>query len=58
MKPYGVKKEDAPIDCTDTGKYGATKLARPCACGAKHGKTSKDHKSRKAKMRQVKIEIN
>jgi len=52
MKPYGVKKEDAPIDCTDTGKYGATKLARPCACGAKHGKPSKDRKSRKAKERQ------
>lgn len=52
MKPYGVQKADAPVDCTDTGKFGVTKLAQPCACGAKHGKSSKDHKSRKAKARQ------
>ncbi len=56
MKPYGVKKADSPFDCTDKGKYNATELKKPCACGAKHGKKSKDHKSRKAKERQKKID--
>jgi len=53
MKPYGVKKKDYPFDCTSTGKFGVTKLPIPCACGLKHSRPSKDHKSRKAKMRRM-----
>lgn len=55
MKPYGIKKQDSPKDCTSTGKYGSDKLPNPCSCGAKNGKKSKDHKSRKAKIRNEKI---
>jgi hypothetical protein len=57
VKAYGVKKGDSPKDCTAKGKYGSTKLPNPCACGAKHGKKSKDHKSRKAKERNNKIDL-
>jgi len=56
MKAYGVQKGDSPFDCTDKGKFGSTELSNPCACGRKHGKKSKDHKSRKAKVRNLKIE--
>lgn len=57
MKAYGVKKGDSPKDCTAKGKYGSTKLPNPCSCGAKHGKKSKDHKSRKAKERKKEVEL-
>jgi len=57
MKAYGVKLRDLPRDCTGTGKYGSSKLVDRCACGKKHGKRSKDHKSRKAKERNKTIEL-
>lgn len=55
MKPYGVKKQDLPKSCSSTGKYGSCKLPNACACGTKNGKRSKDHKGRKAKVRNLKI---
>ena len=52
MKAYGVTKKDCPMDCTSIGKFGNTELPNPCSCGAKHGRPSKDYKSRKAKERR------
>jgi hypothetical protein len=56
MKPYGIKKGDYPKDCTDKGKYGASKLHNKCSCGAKKGKKTKDIKSRKARERNIKLD--
>jgi hypothetical protein len=56
MKAYGIVLADLPRDCTSTGKFGSSKLVDRCACGATHGNRSKDHKSRKAKMRKVIVE--
>ncbi len=56
MKAYGVKLQDLPRDCTGTGKYGSDHLVDKCTCGKSHGKRTKDHKSRKAKMRQFDID--
>lgn len=53
MKAYGLKKADLPRDCTSTGKYGTSVLGDKCACGARHGRRSKDHKGRKANVRRV-----
>ena len=52
MKGYGIDKKDYPRDCTSTGKFGNTDLPVICSCGLKHGKPSKDYKSRKAKERR------
>ena len=55
MKPYGVKLADLPRNCTATGKYGSSHLVDKCACGAKCGCRTKDHKCRKAKERRISI---
>ena len=52
MKAYGVRLKDLPRDCTGTGKYGSSKIVGTCSCGKCEGKRTKDHKSRKAKMRR------
>jgi len=58
MRGYGLTLSDYPRDCTGTGKFGTSKLLNKCACGKTHGKKTSDHKSRKAKERNKKIEIN
>ena len=57
MKAYGVKLKDLPRDCTDTGKYGSDHLIDKCSCGKRHGRKSKDIKSRKAKERHKPIDV-
>ncbi|MFW6243214.1 MAG: hypothetical protein ACOC2W_03550 [bacterium] len=58
MKAYGITIKDLPRDCTGTGKYGSDKLLDKCVCGKNHGKKTKDHKSRKAKMRNEGINMS
>ena len=58
MKAYGVTLKDLPRDCTGTGKFGSSKLVDRCSCGKRHGVRSSDFKSRKAKMRNIDIDMS